>query len=284
MGVREEFLIRHFFKMHVYGKDKNNLFEMFKEFAEENIQTPNDIAPVVTHFRHIIESSADYLSFDRPESKIKFGDDRYKLFSQLSGFSSKLTAQQQEYIYIVNKLISNPQSAHLLDVGAGMVAPMSSILFAQKVGRVSSMDKHMLSTETLRKLGVEGIYGYFDSKTSVDQYDMVAGRMPCQAIDSIVEVCSKANTPYFIRTCDCELRDPDNKNWHQILPEIDPNIKFYKDYAFNADASVPQVKQICNDFYSEFEDSQPFIAPLPYVKANQTLQNTSPNFDSPVQE
>ena len=173
----------------------------------------------------------------------------------------------------------NRQGGHLLDVGCGRVAPLSSINLAENTRLVSAMDKHLLSPTTLAKLGVNPIYGYFDQKTDVENYDFVTGRTPCGAIQSIVENCSSNNKPYFIETCDCQL--PSEKTWRQVLPEIDPNIKFFKDYAFNVDATAQQVEAISNAFYLKLALEQPVdsfsalrnLSDLPWTTESASLSN-----------
>ena len=252
---KEEFLLRTYFQTHPYGVGDNNLYNMFKAYAEQKIEKSQDISPTVAYFRHLVSIVGDYLKFPCEQSKMQFGQDKYNLFTDFANFTPHLTHAHKEYIHIVKTLLSNKQNSRLLDVGSGKVAPLASIKFAETFDSVSAMDKHLLSPQTLKKLGVNGIYGYFDKKSSVEDFDFVTGRTPCGAIDSIVEVCSKSNTPYFIETCACEL--PDNQSWRKILPEIDPNIKFYKDFAFNVDATADQVSKISNEYFLKLAYDEP---------------------------
>ena len=104
---------------------------------------------------------------------------------------------------------------------------------------------------------------------------MVVGCAPCSAIDSMVYVCHKYKKPYYIVTCDCEiptvwafrkkynidhemniqdgrrelLIDPEtlssyNYRWRKLLTELDCNIKFVGDVAYNVDASEEEVRKI----------------------------------------
>lgn len=274
---REEFLIRYYLQSRPYGVGDNNLLNLFRSYTDQKIQRPEDINPTVAHFRHLISTMADYLKFPSQACKQRFGDDMHHLFYDFDIFSPHLSTSHKEYLHIVQSLMPTKHGGHLLDVGCGRVAPLTSIQLSESVDNVSAMDKHLLSPETLKKLGVNGIYGYFDKKTDVNNFDFVTGRKPCEAIDSIVEVCSKNNTPYFIQTCSCEL--PIDQDWKDVLPEIDPNIKFYKDYAFNVDATVEQVRNISDNFYSKLGYSSSFIDIVPenpWIAATATSE--------PVQE
>lgn len=135
------------------------------------------------------------------------------------------SAEQQCFVDIVDK-IAPKRKAKILDVGPGVVAH-SSILLGQDKYNVRAMDKYFwLSDKCLEKLNVDAVSKYLTKDIPVDDYDMVVGRLPCSAIDTIVYLCSKYNKPYFIKTCDCEI------------PPLD---YFYKKW--NIDKSLPIKKQ-----------------------------------------
>jgi len=123
--------------------------------------------------------------------------------------------EQSTFSNIVSNIANNNKNKHVLDVGAGSV-PYSSILLGQSIDTVSSMDRYFwLGDECLKNLNVNPISQYFNRETNIDDYDMVVGRFPCSAIDSIVYLCKKYNKKYFIETCDCEMPSPDYfyKKW-----------------------------------------------------------------------
>lgn len=150
---------------------------------------------------------------------------------------------------------THPQNSHILDVGPGEL-PYSSLALATQTKQVSAMDKNFLfSIESLKRMNVNAFNTYFDQNTNIDNYDFVVGSCPCTAIPYIVDKCVKQNKPYFILLCDCAtysttipiMNDFAKKRkftWNQVLPEIDPHIKFYDDYAFNLDATPEQVKAV----------------------------------------
>ena len=150
---------------------------------------------------------------------------------------------------------SAPINSHILDVGPGEL-PYSSLVLATKSKQVSAMDKsYLFSIESLKRMNVNAFDIYFDQNTNVDDYDFVVGSCPCTAIPYIVEKCAKQNKPYFLLLCDCatyntnipilnEFAQQRKFTWNSILPELDPSIKFYEDYAFNLDATPEQVKSV----------------------------------------
>ena len=278
----EEFLIKRFLESIPYGVGDNNLLNLFRFYTDNNIKKADDIQPTISQFKHILSLTADYLKFPCEQSKQLFGTDMHRLFSHLKGFSSDLSTSYKEYLHIVKTLMPTKEGGHLLDVGCGKVAPLGSIELSKSIDKVSAMDKHLLSPTTINKLGVNGIYGYFNKQSDVSNYDFVTGRAPCGAIDSIVDVCSKNNTPYFIRTCNCQL--PADQYWQDILPEIDPNIQFYGDYAFNADASVEQVQNITSNFYTPNPTNHTFVDLLSYFIDKTQLQSSDNISIPPVQE
>ena len=54
----------------------------------------------------------------------------------------------------------------------------------------------------------------------------------------MVEKCAKANIPYLIKLCDCELivrkRNSGVKpTWGSVLSQSDDGVKIYKNFAYN---------------------------------------------------
>lgn len=180
----------------------------------------------------------------------------------------------KNYSDIVSEIKPSSKSV-ILDVGAGNI-PTSSIIIAKDAGRVGAMDKRFrIPNKTLNNLNVDARRELFNARTDIDGYDMVVGRFPCSAIDSIVYVCNKYNKPYFIETCDCEIPSPEvfykrwsidksvqeikqfwkmadekiKENslynlWQIMLPELDKNIQFNGLYAYNMGSSNDDVEKL----------------------------------------
>ena len=118
--------------------------------------------------------------------------------------SKYIYTEQSKYAEIVKNL-SPSKNSRILDVGTGTV-PFSSILLGRDMPNISAMDEYFwFSDESLKNMNVTALKEYFTPKTPIDNYDMIVGRAPCTAIDSIVYLCSKYKKPYFIETCECNV-------------------------------------------------------------------------------
>ncbi len=144
--------------------------------------------------------------------------------------------EQGKFVDLVEHIIGK---SNALEVGSGSI-PYTSIMLAQKLGHIHSMDKFALSDECLSKLNVAAHNQYFDESTSVKPYEIVVGKKPCSAIPHIVTNCSVQKTPYFLELCGCDAPKGEVDNWKPILQSFDPSIKFKKatvntEYAYNLD-------------------------------------------------
>lgn len=187
----------------------------------------------------------------------------------------------------------SPQSSHILDVGPGII-PYSSLAIAREAKNVSAMDKKFLfAVESLKAMNVNAIDMFFDENTSIEDYDFIVGKCPCSAIPHIVKKCKELNKPYFLELCNCAL--PNRKiylrddhlreaySWKNVLPDIDPNIKFYEDYAFNLDASPEQVKNVIERIYESITPSKKFDVPATkiFLPADTIITTPKNNFNGP---
>lgn len=181
---------------------------------------------------------------------------------------------------------SHPSDSHILDVGPGFT-PYSSLYLANTSKKVSALDKdYLFSIESLSEMNVDAKKEFFSPKTAVDDYDFIVGCRPCTAIPYVVSQCKDSNKPYFLQLCDCSLYDKDmpilnafakkgKMKWTDILTELDPNIKFYEDFAFNIDATPEQVQQIISQ---RFVNRTPSSVPkMPTAKFGFTTINSSIN-------
>lgn len=166
---------------------------------------------------------------------------------------------------------TKPENAHILDVGSGYI-PYSALALGTETKQTSTMDDEFLfAVESLKAMNVNAHLMYFDENTPVDDYDFVVGKCPCSAIPHIVSQCVKANKPYFIELCNCALPNrelyirnanfEESYSWKNVLPNIDPNVKFFDDYAFNLDASPEQVKKVINAINNSVYTSKRFQVP-----------------------
>jgi len=238
----EEYFVSNIFDKNTIKK----IFDVFKFYSFLEIDCSEDIEDAVQEFCAFWQDNLHLIVCKDEETKdrLEWILDDCKLIKNLS----KTSFEVQEFAEIVKTLFPQKADGRLLDVGAGSV-PMSSILLGKEIKKVDSMDEHFLFTkETLQKFNVCGISQLFGEKTSVYDYDMVVGRFPCSAIVHIVSQCVKANKPYFIELCDCNLPQGEIKQagwwgWVDVLQKFDERIQFYSGYAYNIKTSSEQVEK-----------------------------------------
>ena len=249
-------------------ESRDDIMELYKLYSAVEIDSYAGIADSTTDF------------FEYLQKNLRLNDDRrvksaFESAQRMIGeMMNKLTFDSFEKKFAKTVLELSPTqtaNAHILDVGPGSM-PYSSLAMGVEAKRVSAMDKDFILTiESLKAMNVDAMENLFDENTSVDDYDFVVGRCPCSAIGHIVAQCSKANKPYFIELCNCNvpnrktyLRDEHGNEihtWKNVLPDIDPNVKFYEDYAFNLDASSEQVKRVVDKIHGQITRLDKFNVP-----------------------
>lgn len=123
--------------------------------------------------------------------------------------------------------ISKSLGGSVLDVGAGTAVPYSSLVMAQSLDGVTTIDKgFLLPNDCLERLNVAPRNEYFSLETEIDEFGLVAGQRPCSAINAVVEKCAKENKPYYLTLCNCNAPNGKIENWFSILKALDKNIKF----------------------------------------------------------
>jgi len=157
----------------------------------------------------------------------------FRLESLTSKYYDSYHKEQEQFVKMVETIVGS-ESCSILEVGSGDV-PYSSILLGRSLNKISSMDKFIISNESLSSLGITPFDQYFDTETPVDSYDLVVGQKPCSAIKPIVKNCTNSKIPYFLQLCECNSPARDLSSWKEILALYDPNIKFSKncEYAYN---------------------------------------------------
>ncbi len=235
----------------------SDVVDFYKVFTSLKVETLSELATSVKDFQDFLNKHFNQIKTTDPTSQSRLP----KTIEKSLGILAKktdliLSPEQIEYANIVSALAGRNSSAKILDVGPGKI-PVSSILLGQKHDSVTAMDSYFdISNNTLQKLHVNPITQYFKRTTSVEEFDFVAGNKPCSAIEAIVESCAKANKPYYIELCGCELAHRNNIadtfeypafGWENILPEIDSHIKFSGPIAYNLDATQSQLETLVNE-------------------------------------
>ena len=247
---------------------RDDVIELFTMYSGLEIDDYLKIINSTNEFFDYLETSPLYRANRQFQTAVKSAEnmisDKVMKFSYTT-FEKKFAAS------VLEISPTKPENAHILDVGSGRM-PYSSLAMATEAKKVSSMDKDFLfAIESLKAMNVDALDMYFDANTPVDDYDFVVGKCPCSAIPHIVSQCVKANKPYFMELCNCALPNrriyirnndfEESYSWKNILPDIDPNIKFFDNYAFNLDASPEQIKKIVDDIHNTVVQTTRFKVP-----------------------
>lgn len=247
---------------------RDAVVELYTLYSGLEIDSYEKIINSSNEFFDYLEATHEYRENRQFQSAVKAAENF--LSSKLMKFSYR-TFEKRFAEAVLEISPTKPENAHILDVGAGKI-PYSSLAMATETKKVSSMDKDFIfAIESLKAMNVDAMDMYFDATTPVDDYDFVVGKCPCSAIPHIVAQCVKANKPYFMELCNCALPNrkiylrnndfEESYSWKNVLPDIDPNIKFFDEYAFNLDASPEQVKKIVDDINNTVVQTRRFQVP-----------------------
>ena len=244
--ILKDYILHH--KLNISNdKNKYNEFtymDLYRIYSSLEISSLKDLTLSAEDFKNFVIKNIDSFSTDQQHK-----DSIDKLFKKtllrIKYYSQYKRHKTQMIFADIIEQLAPSKNDIILDVGAGEM-PFSSIFLAQDHPTYSMDKQFVLSDPTLQRLNIHPIHKYFNNQTPVDNFDLVVGRFPCSAIEHIVSQCSKNNKPYFIQLCDCNLPDTDKygnpvTDWRDILPDIDNNIDFFQDYAFNIDANSQQV-------------------------------------------
>lgn len=225
---------------------KHNISRLFKLYTESEIDSFEDFAKL----RH--KDFTDFVKMNMPlfrdsengKEHVSKEDERilnqlaYSAVAELNVIAGKYfdyyRSEQEKFVDLVEHIIGKTKA---LEVGSGRI-PYSSMLLAQRLGHIDSMDKFLLSDKCLEKLNITPHNEYFNGDTNIQPFDIIVGKKPCSAIPHIVTNCAIRKKPYFIELCGCDAPNEDVDNWQPILKNVDPNIKFEKStaltqYAYN---------------------------------------------------
>ncbi len=262
--ISKQFLEESLLSMQFHSP--GDIYELFKFYSAIEIENQDNIVNASVEFFEYLKAVKKYL----PDKQTKCAIDSSfsRILSRLRSFDSP--NEQLNFSNIVLNLSPvNPVNANILDVGPSRYA-FSSLYMAKTAKHLTAMDHDFIfAIESLKNMNVNAIENYFDENTSVEDYDFVVGKCPCSAIVYMIKNCVKSNKPYFIELCDCSIPNinkliQDNKistrldAWKYVLPEIDPKVKFFDEYAFNLDASPEQVKTIIEKFQKKIQLSTRF--------------------------
>lgn len=242
-------------------QSNNSLRKLFDIYCDCEIHSLDDIQNKdhMDFHKFIRENCNLFPDLDRDEDEQPTDETKICLFNRARNYVSQFSILNNKYFQIqldtekkwvetIKKIVGN-SNLRLLEVGSGAF-PCSSILLAQDLDHISSMDKFSIDTEILRRLNIDPHNELFNSTTQVKDYDLIVGKKPCSAIKHIVN----SKKPYLLELCNCDAPNNDNKKWPLILRMADKNIRFSKSgrFAYNLDSDViPAPEGNCNIIESE---------------------------------
>lgn len=182
-------------------RNSTDFYHFYREFSKYYVHSVSTLKSSPKAFKKFLEQNKKHI-FDSEPYRL----DRFLVHVPgyiSSQIDSALGHEQLRYTDIVSGFLG--KGDHVLDVGPGEMAG-SSILLSKKHDKVSAIDQTFaLSTKSLADIGVDASERYFTDSTPVEQYDAVVGRHPCSAILNMVRLASKANKPYIIELCECDM-------------------------------------------------------------------------------
>ena len=249
MDIKTHAILKSELMQHDYGiNGEYDIDRLFKLYTSLEIRSLDDLTRNHGVFYDFVVRNLDNFrgANYNPETKEVSRADKVALTAlarhihiELTALSSKYfdehRKRQENFVNIIEHIVGNTPTK-ILDIGSGKI-PYSSILLAQDINGISSMDKFIISDKSLQSLNVEPYNQYFTSDTNIDNHEFIIGKKPCTAIVDIVKKSTIARKPYFMELCSCKSPSNDVYGWQQILRTIDPHIKFANNgtYAYNLD-------------------------------------------------
>lgn len=277
MNIESEKSLKEFISTHNFNSyDGFYIKDLYKLFMDQNVtniesflSSPDDFCAFCLKNIDLFTNSSRQISKERIIYLISYYSKEIKNYISESKLNNHIS-----YVNIVKDIAPFKFKTKLLDVGPGRI-PYSSMLLAKDFENIKSLDSvYYPSVKTLKNLGIEAMLGFFTNNSSLENIDMVVGQAPCSAFEAIAEKCAETNTPYFLEGCGCTVPDYVNPlidyecfGWEEVLPAIDPNISFHKQFIFNLNLPADEVKNIIN------KHIPPTIKFKPYPTKKQSLNN-----------
>ena len=243
---------------HPYGTSGEYSFEnLFKFYTTLAIKDIKDLNYHNLDFYNFIMKQEHLL--DLKDKEADFGAFKSILYSTIKpfiqfttrGFFKSYHKDQVKYKDVIQRLIAKKSDSSVLDVGAGKV-PYSSFLLAKDGVDVTALDKFAMSDESIANLGVKPRDELFTPYTDISGYDLIAGKRPCGAIESIVENCNSKGIPYFVELCACEAPGSKIATWYEVLKSHDPDVQFNRNgtIAYHLEMKNDEVDEIIGDGFA----------------------------------
>ena len=280
-------LLRNELKKHKCSiKGEYNLENLFEAYAELEINSINDFLnkDINSEFYNFVRSNESLIEVntDTPSRSLHTAclEITYYCLRPTHISYEKSLKHLQNFSKLITALTSEDQN--ILDVGSGRV-PYSAIFTANNNRQVDAMDRIVLPDSLMEQFNVGKIKQYFDESTDISNYDLVAGSMPCSAIEPIVKKCTNDNKSYIIELCNCELPDrpkdiPEDTpySWVTVLQDYDANIHSTGNFVYNIVGKSPkEVDSIIDSIYPSevsFDCSDTMIRFKPDIDTNNTCK------------
>ena len=254
MDLKTYILLKNELMNHAYGiNGEYDIDKLFKIYSTNEIKEFKDLSKDHKLFYDFVVKNIDFFSNTTPDiitgkpcdqDKVTLRALARHLCSEITTLKSKYFSEyrhsQESFVKTIEQIVGNTPTK-ILEVGSGRI-PYSSILLAQDIDGVASMDKFSLSNESLKALNVNPYDEYFTDASDISNHEFIIGKKPCSAIKEIVKKCTIARKPYFLELCSCEAPANDLFSWKTILKNFDQKIQFSKDghYAYNLDTPISQ--------------------------------------------
>ncbi len=213
--------------------DIDRLFDIYTTIE---VTTIDDLFKDHSDFRSFIIDNIEFFDLEEDSDKGLISSVAYlklRCFRILSNkFFKTHRGYQETFAKEVEELVGRDKSVKILEVGSGEI-PFSSIILGNDGYDVTTMDDFFVSPECLAHFNVKSFRQLFNDTTRVKDYDIVVGRRPCSAIESIVASCKRDNIPYFMKLCGCKSPTGNISGWRPILTSLDRGITFNATYAYN---------------------------------------------------
>jgi len=247
--ISRKFLDEYF--KYIYKHDGvMGLYDLYKIYSEFEVDDISQLKVSVSDF-------CDYLKNNIQKLRIRNDYPEAVFIRSIESFNRSIDSYMDRYLNDVYKrfakltyeLSPSRRDEKVLEVGAGKI-PSSSLWLRKDVSQVKTIDTEFyLSKSCLKNLGVDSEEKFFDKTSDIGDASFVVGRCPCTAIKYMVKKCANKNIPYLIKLCDCDIVVPSRyssslNSWREVLRELNPENKIFRDYAYKLDVSEEQLKGV----------------------------------------
>jgi len=200
---------------------RKKVSDLFEIYLCEEFDNVDDFFATFTHksgsdlefYRFIMSHVDDFEISDKVLKENGFEKPEFLLHRDTVNAVSKAIStiyipgeisEKQKFVDMAKSLT---RKGKVLEVGSGVILPVTSLQFARDLGEVTSMDKfsdRWTSLDFFRKMKINPIEGYFTMDTPIGDYDTIVGQEACSAIIPIVNRLGNSdNQDYFLQVCDC---------------------------------------------------------------------------------